>query len=96
MPEPALVSGLGVPQIRHKHCGWHTLFAPMLNQFNGRIDLVLAGYNAGEGAVMKLATASPHIEKRGLRKTISYRYRRNKAVAIAPIAMATSAGTAGN
>jgi len=31
----------------------------LLGMFNGRVDLVLAGYNAGEGAVMKYGGKVP-------------------------------------
>ena len=51
----------------------------LLEQFNGRIDLVLASYNAGEGAVMKFGrTVPPYRETRDYVKRISYRYRRTK------------------
>jgi hypothetical protein len=47
------------------------------NQFNGRIDLVLAGYNAGEGAVVRFGhKVPPYSETRNYVKRISYRYRR--------------------
>jgi hypothetical protein len=50
------------------------------NRFNGRIDLVLAGYNAGEGAVVKFGhRVPPYSETRNYVKRISYRYRRAKA-----------------
>lgn len=48
-------------------------------QFHGRIDLVLASYNAGEGAVMKFGRrVPPYRETRDYVKRISYRYRRAK------------------
>jgi soluble lytic murein transglycosylase-like protein len=54
----------------------------LLEQFNGRIDLVLASYNAGEGAVMKFGrTVPPYRETRDYVKRISYRYHRPKAPA---------------
>ncbi len=49
----------------------------LLDQFNGRIDLVLASYNAGEGAVMKFGRqVPPYRETRDYVRRISYRYRR--------------------
>ena len=52
----------------------------LIEQFNGRIDLVLASYNAGEGAVMKFGRkVPPYRETREYVKRISYRYRRAKA-----------------
>ncbi len=49
----------------------------LIQQFNGRIDLVLASYNAGEGAVMKYGRkVPPYRETRDYVKRISYRYRR--------------------
>lgn len=48
----------------------------LMSRFNGRIDLVLAGYNAGEGAVMKFGhKVPPYRETRNYVKRISYRYR---------------------
>jgi soluble lytic murein transglycosylase-like protein len=51
----------------------------LLDRFNGRVDLVLASYNAGEGAVMKFGNkVPPYRETRNYVKRISYRYRRAK------------------
>jgi Transglycosylase SLT domain len=53
----------------------------LIEQFDGRIDLVLASYNAGEGAVMKFGRkVPPYRETRNYVKRISYRYRRTKPV----------------
>ncbi len=47
----------------------------LLKMFNGRIDLALAGYNAGEGAVMKYGnTIPPYSETRNYVKLILARY----------------------
>lgn len=52
----------------------------LIQQFDGRIDLVLASYNAGEGAVMKFGRrVPPYRETRDYVKRISYRYRRSKS-----------------
>jgi Zn-finger nucleic acid-binding protein len=65
----------------------------LLQQFNGRIDLVLASYNAGEGAVMKFGRkVPPYRETREYVKRISYRYRRVKPVAPAKGDLAAIAG----
>ena len=49
----------------------------LLNRFNNRVDLVLAGYNAGEGAVVKFGhKVPPYKETRNYVKQISYRYRK--------------------
>jgi hypothetical protein len=57
----------------------------LLNRFNNRVDLVLAGYNAGEGAVMKFGNrVPPYKETRTYVKNISYRYRRNAPKVIKP------------
>jgi hypothetical protein len=49
----------------------------LLDQFKGRVDLVLASYNAGEGAVIKYGhKVPPYRETREYVKKISYRYRR--------------------
>lgn len=51
----------------------------LLQMFNGRIDLALAGYNAGEGAVMKYNyTVPPYAETRNYVRVISMRYSKGK------------------
>jgi soluble lytic murein transglycosylase-like protein len=47
----------------------------LLKMFNGRVDLALAGYNAGEGAVMKYGyTIPPYNETRNYVRVIIARY----------------------
>ena len=47
----------------------------LLKMFNGRVDLALAGYNAGEGAVMKHGyTVPPYNETRNYVRLIIARY----------------------
>ena len=49
----------------------------LLNRFNNRVDLVLASYNAGEGAVAKFGNrVPPYAETRNYVKKIGYRYKR--------------------
>src|SRR5687768_16330838 len=49
----------------------------LLNRFNNRVDLVLASYNAGEGAVARFGNrVPPYQETRNYVKKISYRYKR--------------------
>ena len=61
----------------------------LLNRFNNRVDLVLASYNAGEGAVIRFGhKVPPYRETRNYVKRISYRYKsktvKPKASANAP------------
>ena len=52
----------------------------LLKMFNGRVDLALAGYNAGEGAVMKYGyTIPPYDETRNYVRLILKRYGRKQA-----------------
>jgi hypothetical protein len=52
----------------------------LLTQFRGRVDLVLASYNAGEGAVIKYGhRVPPYRETRAYVKRISFRYKRAKS-----------------
>lgn len=52
----------------------------LLENFNGRVDLVLAGYNAGEGAVMKYGrNVPPYRETRNYVQRISKRYGQSKS-----------------
>jgi soluble lytic murein transglycosylase-like protein len=49
----------------------------LLGRFNGRVELVLASYNAGEGAVMKYGNrVPPYRETRNYVRRISGRYGR--------------------
>ena len=67
----------------------------LLNRFNNRVDLVLASYNAGEGAVAKFGNrVPPYKETRNYVKKISYRYKRNIARTKKPVA-ATAAKDSG-
>lgn len=51
----------------------------LLKMFNGRVDLALAGYNAGEGAVMKYGnTIPPYNETRNYVRLIMKRYTTRK------------------
>ncbi len=59
----------------------------LLNRFNNRVDLVLASYNAGEGAVAKFGNrVPPYRETRNYVKKISYRYKRITARTKKPVA----------
>jgi len=62
----------------------------LLDNFGGRVDLVLAGYNAGEGAVMKYGgRVPPYRETRDYVKRISARYERSRPAAAAHSSSAT-------
>ena len=66
----------------------------LLENFNGRVDLVLAGYNAGEGAVMKYGgNVPPYRETRNYVQRISKRYGQSKSP-IAPVNLETPAALA--
>ena len=67
----------------------------LLNRFNNRVDLVLASYNAGEGAVIKFGhKVPPYKETRNYVKQISYRYRKvpGKNKTATPSASGTASG----
>jgi soluble lytic murein transglycosylase-like protein len=84
--------------VRHPHdpaqniSGGTRYLKQLLDRFNNRVDLVLASYNAGEGAVIKFGhKVPPYRETREYVKRISFRYNRNplktkgQAVAVGPI-----------
>ncbi|MFN0122730.1 MAG: lytic transglycosylase domain-containing protein [Blastocatellia bacterium] len=57
----------------------------LLNQFNGNVELALAGYNAGEGAVARYGNqVPPYRETMHYVQTISARYYRTRAAVAAP------------
>ena len=71
----------------------------LLDRFDRRVDLVLASYNAGEGAVIKYGQrVPPYRETRNYVQRISYRYGSSLAhapgAAVAAAKMAASAQTA--
>ena len=52
----------------------------LLRRFNNRVDLVLASYNAGEGAVVRFGhRVPPYRETRNYVKRVGYRYRQAKS-----------------
>jgi len=69
----------------------------LLNRFNNRVDLVLASYNAGEGAVIKYGhRVPPYTETRNYVKAISYKYRKKVERNKAKTALGGAATTAGD
>ena len=64
----------------------------LMAKFNNRVDLVLASYNAGEGAVVRYGhRVPPYRETRNYVKRISFRYRQVKSP-VSPSRNAVSAG----
>lgn len=65
----------------------------LLNRFNNRVDLVLASYNAGEGAVIRFGhRVPPYRETRNYVKRISYRYKSKTAKPKTTTPASTNAG----
>lgn len=83
MPGTAARFGVSRPSDPAQNIAGGTRYLKQLmGQFDGRIDLVLASYNAGEGAVLKYGRkVPPYRETRDYVKRISYRYRRAKPIA---------------
>jgi soluble lytic murein transglycosylase-like protein len=68
----------------------------LLGQFNGRVDLVLASYNAGEGAVIKYGhNVPPYRETRDYVKRISARYGQGAHAVVANAKAGTASEKAG-
>jgi soluble lytic murein transglycosylase-like protein len=62
--------------------GTHYL-SDLLRLFGGRVDLALAGYNAGEGSVMKYGNrVPPYAETQNYVRTIGTQYTRNTGVSL--------------
>ena len=76
MPGTAARYGVTNPyDIAQNIAGGTRYLKDLLKMFNGRVDLALAGYNAGEGAVMKYGnTIPPYSETRNYVRLIIGRY----------------------
>ena len=76
MPGTAARYGVTNPyDVAQNIAGGTRYLKDLLKMFNGRVDLALAGYNAGEGAVMKYGnTIPPYDETRNYVKLILKRY----------------------
>lgn len=95
MPGTSARLGVRRPSDPAQNIGGGTLYLKQLiKQFDGRIDLVLASYNAGEGAVMKFGRrVPPYRETRDYVKRISYRYKRARPRVVARSGMAVVGGS---
>ena len=76
MPDTAARYGVTNPyDVAQSIMGGTRYLKDLLTMFNGRVDLALAGYNAGEGAVMKYGNSiPPYSETRNYVKLILARY----------------------
>ena len=76
MPATAARYGVTNPyDVAQSIMGGTRYLKDLLKMFNGRVDLALAGYNAGEGAVMKFGNnIPPYEETRNYVKLILKRY----------------------
>ena len=76
MPGTAARYGVSNPyDVAQNIAGGTRYLKYLLKMFNGRVDLALAGYNAGEGAVMKYGnTIPPYNETQNYVKLIIKRY----------------------
>jgi soluble lytic murein transglycosylase-like protein len=81
MPDTAARYGVTNPyDVAQSIMGGTRYLKDLLKMFNGRVDLALAGYNAGEGAVMKYGyTVPPYDETRNYVRLILQRYGKKTA-----------------
>ena len=81
MPDTAARYGVTNPfDVAQSIMGGTRYLKDLLKMFNGRVDLALAGYNAGEGAVMKYGyTIPPYSETRNYVRLILARYGKKQA-----------------
>ena len=80
MPDTAARYGVTNPfDVAQNIMGGTRYLRDLLKLFNGRVDLALAGYNAGEGAVMKYGNSiPPYDETRNYVRLILKRYGRKQ------------------
>ena len=83
MPGTAARYGVANPyDVAQNISGGTRYLRDLLKMFNGRVDLALAGYNAGEGAVIKYGyTIPPYDETQNYVKLIIKRYGRKSSTA---------------
>nr|NIT14026.1 transglycosylase SLT domain-containing protein [Candidatus Dadabacteria bacterium] len=76
MPQTALILGVSNPfDPRQNIHGGSKYFKKLMNMFNGNIKLALAGYNAGENAVIKYGyTIPPYNETENYVEKVLYHY----------------------
>ena len=81
MPDTAARYGVTNPyDVAQSIMGGTRYLKDLLTMFNGRVDLALAGYNAGEGAVMKYGNSiPPYSETRNYVKLILARYSKKQS-----------------
>ena len=60
-------------------CGWFATPAAPAGPVPGRLDLALAAYNAGEGAVSKYDGVPPYAETQQYVRAVTALYQRYKA-----------------
>lgn len=80
---PATARGLGVKDIddpRENIMGGVRYLRVLANMFNGNLDLTLAGYNAGENAVIQHGGIPPYTETRGYVVKVTSFYRRYRTL----------------
>jgi len=76
MPETAKSLGVLDPYDPRQNIeGGATLLRNLLDRYDGRLDLALAAYNAGPGAVDKYNGVPPYAETRGYVDSILNDYR---------------------
>jgi hypothetical protein len=81
MPDTA--NGLGVKDIndpRENIFGGVRYLRVLANLFNGDLDLTVAAYNAGEGAIMKYGGIPPYAETRDYVVKVTHYYRRYRTM----------------
>lgn len=77
LPETASRMGINPAYLfhpEHNIAAGTRYLAYLSRQFNGRLDYILAGYNAGEGAVQKYGGIPPYRETRNYVVQVSRRY----------------------
>jgi hypothetical protein len=81
MPDTA--NGLGVKDIndpRENIFGGVRYLRVLANMFNGDLDLTVAAYNAGEGAVMQYGGIPPYAQTRDYVVKVTHYYRRYRTI----------------
>ncbi len=81
MPDTAsIMQGRDLDDPRDNVCGGVRLLRVLANEFNGDLELTIAAYNAGDGAVIRFGGIPPFAQTRDYVVNVTKYYRRYRTI----------------